>query len=197
MDSDENTVIEDFQRQLPPFLTSAKKQEILDAIKDFPEKFNPYQYVKDDPFAEQGDIFSEVPFYFYETNQREPKIAMVLSNACDISPENKRYAPVKVITALLLKFDSYSDLIRRHLSSASATSIERDIKSQKITDMMYLPKGASLKEDYILKFDCLTTIPLKEFLTNRGERLARLSLFGYYMLLFKLSVHFCRFPKRE
>lgn len=197
MDSDENTVIEDFQRQLPPFLTSAKKQEILDAIKDFPEKFNPYQYVKDDPFAEQGDIFFEVPFYFYETNQREPKIAMVLSNACDISPENKRYAPVKVITALLLKFDSYSDLIRRHLSSASATSIERDIKSQKITDMMYLPKGASLKEDYILKFDCLTTIPLKEFLTNRGERLARLSLFGYYMLLFKLSVHFCRFPKRE
>lgn len=197
MDSDENTVIEDFQRQLPPFLSSAKKQEILDAIKDFPEKFNPYQYVKDDPFAEQGDIFSEVPFYFYETNQREPKIAMVLSNACDISPENKRYAPVKVITALLLKFDSYSDLIRRHLSSASATSIERDIKSQKITDMMYLPKGASLKEDYILKFDCLTTIPLKEFLTNRGERLARLSLFGYYMLLFKLSVYFCRFPKRE
>ena len=197
MDSDENTVIEDFQRQLPPSLTSAKKQEILDAIKDFPEKFNPYQCVKDDPFAEQGDIFAEVPFYFYETNQREPKIAMVLSNACDISPENKRYAPVKVITALLLKFDSYSDLIRRHLSSASATSIERDIKSQKITDMMYLPKGASLKEDYILKFDCLTSIPLKEFLTNRGERLARLSLFGYYMLLFKLSVHFCRFPKRE
>ena len=109
MNAEENTVIEDFQRQLPPFLTSAKKQEILDAIKDFPEKFNPYQYVKEDPFAEQGDIFADVPFYFYENNKKEPKIAMVLSNACDISPENKRYAPVKVITALLLKFDRFSD----------------------------------------------------------------------------------------
>lgn len=197
MDAEGNTVIEDFQRQLPPFLTSAKKQEILDAIKDFPEKFNPYQYVKEDPFAEQGDIFADVPFYFYENNKKEHKIAMVLSNACDISPENKRYAPVKVITALLLKFDRFSDLIRRNLPSSSAESIERDIKSQKITNMMYLPKGAALQEDYILKFDCLTSIPLKEFLTNRGERLARLSLFGYYMLLFKLSVHFCRFPERS
>ena len=29
MDAEGNTAIEDFQRQLPPFLTSAKKQEIL------------------------------------------------------------------------------------------------------------------------------------------------------------------------
>lgn len=192
------SILEDFQRQLPPFLTVASKEAILKGLQDFPEKFDPYLKSVNDDSVEQGDVFSDVPLYFYEADQKKATLAIVLSNACDIAPENKRNFPVSAVVAQMLRLDRYLDRLRSASVQESAIrSIEKSIRSQHITNIFFLPQGASLDGDYIVLFDHLTSIPLSTFLQQKGKRLARFSLIGYYLFLFKLSVHFCRFPERS
>lgn len=68
------------------------------------------------------------------------------------------------------------------------------IREQSVTSMFYVPKGAALEEDCIALLDDLHTVPLVRF--NKSEdrkKLFTLGTVGFYLFLFKLSVHFCRF----
>jgi hypothetical protein len=68
------------------------------------------------------------------------------------------------------------------------------IREQSITSIFYLPKGAALDAEHIALLDDLHTVPLGYF-SGKEERskLFTLGMTGFYLFLFKLSVHFCRF----
>lgn len=70
----------------------------------------------------------------------------------------------------------------------------RDIKAQAVTNLFYLPKGGDLQGDQIARFDECYSLPMRDFksATERSRRLASLSQLGFYLLTFKLSIHFCR-----
>lgn len=199
MNSDaKDSVIEDFKRQLPEYLSLGEKKRILEALKSFPDSFNPYA-IGPEGEIEQGDVFSSVPVYFYNKNQRKEVIAMVVSNACDISPSNQRNIPVNAVLATVFSLKRYQEALKEKLSNEKVENVLKAIKRQEVTNLFYLPKhpNCHLLEDSVVRFDTLTSIPLNIFLENRGSRLVRLSLIGYYLFLFKLSVHFCRFPQEK
>jgi hypothetical protein len=77
------------------------------------------------------------------------------------------------------------EIIEQHISS---------IRKQYISHVFFLPKGGGLENDSIILFDRVTTLP-SNYLSKseiKGQRLFTLSDFGFYLFLFKLSVHFTR-----
>jgi len=60
--------------------------------------------------------------------------------------------------------------------------------------MFYLPAGISLDEDYVALLSEISSFPLSMFLEEEGRsRFVTLNMVGFYLFLFKLSIHFCRF----
>ena len=71
------------------------------------------------------------------------------------------------------------------------------IKEQKVTGIFFLPAGGGLQEDHIALLDDIYTMPGKVFEEEKAKSKAfTLSQIGFYLFVFKLSVHFCRFQEQ-
>ncbi len=123
---------------------------------------------------------------------------LVLSNSCDVDPENPRDTPTRVIFAPLVKLSAYRKVLDE--SGIEATKVEekiRSIKAQRTTNIFYLPAGGSLNEDYVVRFDEAHSMPIAiHSKTPNRQKLFTLSNTGFYMLVLKLSVHFCRLQEK-
>ena len=123
---------------------------------------------------------------------------IILSNTCDISLENHRlyassilYAPVVEIKKyydILIKNGAIKEQVEEHLSA---------VRKQKVSSILYLPEISDLKESIVF-FDRIMSIDNsfidRENLEN--NRLFSLSDYGFYLLLFKLSIHFSRIQEK-
>ncbi len=68
---------------------------------------------------------------------------------------------------------------------------QSDIRKQYISHIFYLPKGGQLNNDSIIFFDRINNYPSDSI---KGQELPKrriftLSDYGFYLFLFKLSVH--------
>ena len=146
----------------------------------------------------QGDAFPQMPFYAFEKDGVVQIMGMLISNTCDMSTDNKRAVPLENVVAAMIKLESYRQLLMRSIDdSERVDSMINDIKAQRVTNLFYLPRhpNSSLDEDYIVCFDRLISIPSK-FMKKAEQKVFTLGQFGFYMLLFKISVHFCRFHEK-
>jgi hypothetical protein len=93
---------------------------------------------------------------------------------------------------------AFADLLSAssHLQPEQINDKLTSIRKQRITSLFYLPRGGGLDADHIAVLDDLHAIPLATFL-EEGERrkLFTLGQMGFYLFLFKLSIHFCRFQE--
>ena len=142
-----------------------------------------------------GEDFS----FFYMNLERDVLYeGLVLSNSCDVDPINPRDLPARVVFAPLVKLSRYKRLLEE--SGIDAKRVEQkisSIKEQKTTNIFYLPAGRALAEDHIVRFDELQSMPLSAHAESADkEKLFTLSNTGFYMLVFKLSVHFCRLHEK-
>jgi hypothetical protein len=73
-----------------------------------------------------------------------------------------------------------------------------DIKKQKITQILYLPKGAKLPEDCIVFLDRVQHCDNKSVSRNgiSNQKIFVLSNYGFYLFLIKLSIHFTRIQEK-
>lgn len=120
---------------------------------------------------------------------------MILSNTCDIDISNIRMIPSRVIYTPIIKLESYKQLlIKSRKNESSIRSHLDDIRKQRISHIFYLPAGGSLKEEAFSLFDLISTYPAdlikKEDIPKR--RIFTLSDYGFYLFLFKISIHFTR-----
>ena len=142
----------------------------------------------------QGDGWSGFQFFRFDIGKLHSVRGLVLSNSCDVDPENKRDLPARVIFTPLVKLSIYERLL--YNSKIPKERIEdkiNSIKAQETTSIFYLPAGGPLEEDYVARFDEAQSMPLAaRDKSNGSAKLFTLSNVGFYMLVFKLSVHFCR-----
>ena len=88
--------IEDISLYLPKYLTPKTDKQLKDEIRNFCQGVKSQQFyanqLLEEPEILQGDVIEEVPIWNY--NEDAPKFLsgkiLVLSNACEISPENLR-----------------------------------------------------------------------------------------------------------
>lgn len=182
------------KEQIPYYLSQEAKENLVRALDNFPRKIDYYIKKYQDEVL-QGDGWNSVDIINFEDGHRRLIKAVLLSNSCDVSPENKRDFPVKLTFAPIIKLNNYQSLlIKAKLDNQQIEAKIIAIKEQKITSLIYLPKGSDLEDDYIALLDDLHTVPYTVFDSHKDKKkLFTLSQVGFYLFNLKLSVHFCRF----
>ena len=185
---------ESIKEQIPYYLTQKAKDNLAKALDSFPRQIDYYI----DQFENQilqGDGWTSITVFSFETGERRMVKAMLLSNSCDVAPDNKRIFPTKLTFAPIIKLNRYRELLNKAgLDEKQVLEKVAAIKEQKVTALFYLPKGAGLDEEYIALLDDLHTVPYQAFsIQSEKQKVFTLGQVGFYLFLLKLSVHFCRF----
>jgi hypothetical protein len=196
---------DDLKVYLPKYLSDESLDDLLEDIKKFvltgSNKDIYTTELENEKQVFQGDALKSMPFitFPFDTTPVECKV-LVLSNSCDINPENSRpfdshlmYAPISRLAAYIERLQA-SDLNEQKLINHIS-----DIKSQSVTQILYLPQHENgPDQDCIVFLDrichCDNSFVNLESLKER--RLFSFSNYGFYLLLLKLSIHFTRIREK-
>lgn len=191
---------DELERYFPSYLTKAGKESILSGIRAFQNKENYGLFLsgisgspKDTIL--QGDICRGFSYYDFSKEGLVENIAgIVISNSCDISTENKRNLPVNVVFCPLFSLKMYQKLLEDEgFDKNRVEGIISSIKNQNTTNILFLPESQFITQDAVVRLDMAYSISLNHLKAKSGDyKICSLNQFGFYLLLFKLSVHFCR-----
>ena len=193
------TLDDEIKIYLPKYLSAENYDTLIKELEDFPDNIDSRMYtsIADESLVCQGDVIKGLPYTEIDHLEKgiKYKDCIVLSNTCDIDPNNKRLFGSRLMYAPLVELDRYREVLANH-KAASDQQINdhiKSIKQQRISQILYLPKSNTFNEsivflDRVLNIDnrYIDRVTLKE------HRQVSLSDYGFYMLLFKISVHFCR-----
>jgi hypothetical protein len=199
---------------LPSYLTDTSKERLVAALSQFKTSgrtaisYDTFYQSVSPPYFLQGDIVREIRFPLWNENREDFTKgyidAMILSNTCDISSENRRsHNKKECILAPVIRLQDYiTDLINQGYPSTNATSIQESIKGQRISNLFFLPSNdGNVQNEFIALLDKVVWFPtdeLNQYAENmKANRARSMSLFGSYLLALKLSFHFCRLPEDE
>ncbi len=198
----DSDLLDDFKIFLPKYLSEESQKKLFDELKRFPSNINERFYTSKQSNPSQilqGDGFSSVPIADYEHEIFKKAKGILLSNSCDASPSNKRIYIPYLSFAPIINLEKWERVLLEE--GHDKNSVEGHIKSiqkQKITQFFFLPKRKGLDSDCFVRFDRMFSIPFSEIF-NRNltkERIFTLSNYGFYIFLFKLSIHFTRVQER-
>lgn len=187
-------IFDDVHPYLPKYLTAEKQEALRDELRKFPDNMKYYLSNSVDGTL-QGDLFDKKHFIITSAKGAlsvRPSQVMIISNSCDIAPENRRDLGVSVLVAPIMQLSKYEELLRRTgTPQVSITSKLAGIRQQEVTSLFYLPSGEHLHAESIVLFDAIQAVR-SEFLDLPNARIHTLSQAAFYLLLVKLSIHFCR-----
>lgn len=190
---------ESLQQQIPFYLTAEDQQVLVNELKAIAGGGAADYLLSDyrDSFGEvmlQGDGWRGFQMFLFDSGERRSVRGVVLSNSCDVDPANRRDVPARLVFAPLVKLSAYEALLFK--SGIDATKVGDKIaaiRAQKTTNIFFLPASGPLAEDHVVRLDETHSMPVAAHKRcSESEKLFTLSNTGFYMLVFKLSVHFCR-----
>ena len=198
-----NLDLESLQQQIPYYLTAKDRQVLVDELKAI-SKGEPADYFLS-PYRDsfkadmlQGDGWRGFQLFKFDTGERRTVQGIVMSNSCDVEPRNARDVPARVMFAPLVKFAAYEVVLRASgIDTKKVDEKLASIRGQKTTNMFFLPAGGPLVEDHVVRLDDAHSMPFAAHASAQGrEKLFTLTNTGFYMLVLKLSVHFCRLHEK-
>lgn len=142
----------------------------------------------------QGDGWRGFQLFVFETAERRSVRGLLLSNSCDVDPANARDLPARLIFAPLIKLAALqAGLEGMGLAGDRLAQKIASIRTQKTTNVFFLPAGGPLEEDHVVRLDDVHSMPVASHVAGLDrEKLFTLSNTGFYMLVLKLSIHLCR-----
>lgn len=194
-------ILDNIVEHIPFYLTQDKdaKEGFVKNLENFPNNINYYtpHYPNDEL---QGDGWEGLDIIDVVTSKKISVKGIILSNSCDISTENKRDLPPNITFAPIVKLEAYRDkLIKAGVSQKQIKSKIEAIKKQQVTSLFYLPEEGDFPESIVI-FDDIRSIPIDYFQNRKSSKIVTkiftLSQFGFYLFLFKISIHFCRFHEK-
>jgi len=187
------------KNQIPYYLTSEDQNALLKELEQITSNAGGEFVLSSirDQFKNQmiqGDGWTGFEVYDFLSSTKRTVRGMVVSNSCDISTENNRDIPSRIIFAPLVKLSKYKELLSTNgIADDRIDSKIEAIKKQKTTNMFYLPSGNHLSDDYIVRLDDIHSLTMSNHMNHeKREKLFTLNMPGFYMFILKLSVHFCR-----
>lgn len=179
----------DFELALPPYLTEADKSKLLAQLKNFPA--GDFFGVSFDPEAVQGDAWRGFIVLDFDTGARDSVAGLVVSNSCDIAGANNPDPDQNILFVPLLGLHSYQEVLREHGHDDDYIASQfAQIRAQKVHRIFYLPANGKVHPEMMALLDDIHPHPLSRF--QGAARIFTLSMYGWYVLLMKLSVHFTR-----
>jgi len=190
---------DDIKRYLPQFLSDMDKEKLFEQFSNFTDNMNKIFMLSSD-FTNgiiQSDIVDNIPFISLPNIEVANVKVMILSNSCDITPENPRSIPPSVAYVPIMPLKKLEVfLINKGKDKDQINGIISAIKKQHTTSMFYIPRGLYLEEDSVALFDKVLHCKRDDFfnlaMQNDGKKLASLNNYGFYIFLLKLSIHFTR-----
>lgn len=195
--------LEEIRKYLPKYLSADAQEDLFAELKTFPENMDQRLYTKaldGESNIFQGDGMKDLLFVNLPAKDVKTAPGMVISNTCDIDPDNRRFSPMQMVYTPILNLGKYKDALHKDhvqtgsLKPASINTHIHEIRNQRISHIFYLPKGGQLENDSIVFFDRLNHCPADVISGKQVQagKIFTLSDYGYYLFLFKLSVHFTR-----
>lgn len=188
---------EQLRNQIPFYLTAEPAQkELVQNLDALNRGATTGYYIPSvrEPDADsmlQGDGWRGFQLFSFDSGEKRSVRGIVLSNSCDISKDNERAIAPKIVFAPIIQLSAIEARLReRGLADDSIAGRIAAIKSQSITSIFFLPAGGTLEHDYVALLDDLHSMPVAAH--AESEKLFTLSMAGFYLFTFKLSVHFCR-----
>lgn len=176
---------------LPQDLSLPMRKGFLDQLRKFPGEMDYYYSYQNEQFL-QGDVYGGFVSFNQDTGQKKEIRGIILSNTCDISGENARWTAPRVVYAPIIRLSKLASMYEQAgISTSKITSKLESIKKQEVTHLFYLPQGDMLDDDYVALLDAIEHTST-EHLYQKCKRVATLGMAGFYMFLFKLSIHFTR-----
>lgn len=157
---------EDIKRYLPQYLSDTDLGQLKEELAKFTEygtKDTIYTIALNGAnYFLQGDGISKMPYLNFPNTDVHPIDAILLSNTCDMSTENKRLNDCRIMYAPIIRYDKYAAMLEKSSIPASRlVNHLEDIKAQKVSQILYLPKGGKMDYEGIVFFDRAISLPLK------------------------------------
>ena len=183
---------ENIGRFFPYYLTEERKKGLLEALRDVPSRR--YYATISDPEPLQGDGWRGLQVLRFNDGARDRIKGIVLTNSCDLAGDNTRLMPAQLNFAPLIVLDRYLDILRANgVAERRVDQHARDVRAQTVSDLFYLPADTNIGPEHIALLHDIHTIPMPVFDDDANRaRVFSLSDVGFYLFVFKLSVHFCR-----
>lgn len=171
-----------FCKELFPSINPYTAEQARKAMEQFENVHgNILTKIYDDHELYQGDIFTEIPFFYYDDNGELNQIkckAQLLSNTCDaVRDDYLLFAAVHNIE----DFNGNEGLVSA-------------IRENKKYNAFYIP-DQSLSNEFV-DFELVNSFPRELFMEllrqNKVSRISSLNQIGYYMLICKLTVFYMR-----
>ena len=189
---------DEIKKYLPKYLSQEATEKLFQDLKDFPENIHKRLYgdvLENESDIFQGDGIEELPVVNLPDETVKNGKVIILSNTCDINSDNTRILFPRIVYCPILKMSKFIEVLKkREISGERIKQLVDTIKKQEISSMFYLPQGSNLDEDYIAVLESINNCDVKVIQKDEiaKRRLFSLSNYGFYLFLFKLSVHFTR-----
>jgi hypothetical protein len=189
---------DEIKKYLPKYLSQEATEKLFQDLKDFPENIHGRLYgdvLENENDVFQGDGIIDLPVVNLPDEIVRNGKVMILSNTCDISLDNKRIFFPRIMYCPILRLSKFINTLRkRDIPDERITQFVEAIKKQEVSSIFYLSSGAKLEEEYIAILENVNNCDVKVVPKDEiGERrLFSLSNYGFYLFLFKLSIHFTR-----
>lgn len=181
---------------LPKYLTPEDKDQLLSEIRAFPQVKNFYLGEKRDDEYLQGDGWNGLIAINFDTLEKKDVNGVILSNSCDIDPQNPSPRDRMILFCPLVRLSKYVELLA---NAGKSTGQIQDtlvaLKRQEVTYAFYLPECAGVIPESIIVLDDIHRHPLRHFMAQKSSKLFALGQFAFYLLLVKVSIHFSRFQE--
>lgn len=191
--------LEEIKLYLPKYLSTSSEQNLFENLSDFPKNISSRIYSTrhlSDDLIFQGDALEGLlVINLPDPTIRETK-SVVLSNTCDTDLQNVRMYPSSICYSPIFNLNKYIEKLKakKIASPQKINEFTSQIKNQRISQIFFLPKGGKLTSDSFIFFDkinsCDNNSISREGLSSK--RLFSFSNYGFYLFLFKLSMHFSR-----
>ena len=180
---------------LPKYLSPHKSRELVSELSKFKlGSMNYYLRVPPTDNVLQGDSWSGLAFFNPRSGMSSNAKGLVLSNSCDVNPENDHATKRNIVFTPLLSLEKYyKTLLQSHNhDEARVNDIVSGIRRQEQTRLFYLPAKGEVIPESIALLDNLSIHPLENFSVESNDLLCRLSDAGHYVFTIKLAIHFTR-----
>ena len=185
---------DNLEKFIPYYLTKEVKEGLKKALLEWREKPIRFYADNENPEPNQGDGIAAVDLYNPNTGASRAMHVVVITNSCDIAQGDTQSPYARVLVAPLIDFEKYLDtLLGLGWNQGKIESHKTSVINQEVTTLFHIPSIPKLEnKDYIISFNDLHSIPLSR-IRESPKKIYDLHLHGFYLFIFKLSIHFCRF----
>ncbi len=191
--------LEELKLYLPKYLSTESEKNLFENLKDFPYNIDSRIYSNinlNESTILQGDGLEGLLVINLPDKTINETKAMVLSNTCDVYENNERIYPSSICYTPIINLDKFLNKleIKKIASPQKIFQFVDSLKKQKISQIFFLPKSGKLQNDSFIFFDKINSCDNNRIPRNRliQNKIFTLSNYGFYLFIFKLSIHFSR-----